>query len=82
MVAAQPSSTRAADQSSMDLNPRSSEAPLVTTVELAEEILEEISELATFDNIIGGVNAEENEYDLVGTMQSKPAEDPWSVVLG
>ena len=69
VVPAEPDSTKVADASRTDLQSSSSEAPPATTVEMAEEILEEISDLATFDDIIVGRNTE-------------PSEDPWSVVLG
>jgi len=82
VVPVEPNSTKVADSIRMDLQSSSSEAPPATTVEMAEEILEEISDLATFDNTLVGLSAAENESNLVDTPQSEPSEDPWSVVLG
>jgi len=38
--------------------------------------------LATLDNTLVGLNTEENEYNLVDTLQSELSADPWSAVLG
>jgi len=81
-VPTQPNSTWVLDRRRIKLQARSSEAPPATTVELAEEILQEISALATFNNNIISPSEEKNESNLVDKAQSEPSEDPWSFVLG
>jgi len=69
------------DRRSVKLLPTKSEVTEPTSVELAQEILEEISDLASFDNTIVGQSAQTNESDFAETSQNAPSEDPWSVVL-
>jgi chromosome segregation protein len=63
------------------LLPKRSESIQPTTMELAQEILEDIAELAILDDEMVGQDVPANESDIIDSSPSQPSEDPWSVVL-
>jgi len=82
MVAPTQSNPKAVlDRRSVKLLPDESAVTEPTTVELAQEILEEISDLVSFDNTIVGQGAQTDETDFAETSQKESSVDPWSVVL-